>query len=130
MENKDRRPTVEERRPAVRVVVDLEARYGSVGAPSRFEARVVEISATGLRLRTSQGLTVGGSIEVAFDLDDSSRRSRVTVRVRARVVRVVLGEGSPFEYALHVVDDYVKNSLRQAVLKINLSASPEVRRHW
>jgi PilZ domain len=122
--------TVEERRPAVRVAVDLEAKYERVGMPPRFEARVTEISTSGLRLRTVQRLAIGMSVDVAFDLDDPSRRSRMTLRVRARVVRVVLDEVPQFEYALMVVDDDgVKNSLRQAVLMINLSAPPEVRRH-
>jgi hypothetical protein len=95
--------------------------------PARFEARVTEISTSGLRLRTGQGLAIGMSVDVAFDLDGPSR---MTVRVRARVVRVVLDEAPQFEYALTVVDDDgVKNSLRQAVLKINLSAPTEVRRY-
>jgi hypothetical protein len=124
------RSTVEERRPAVRVAVDLEAKYKRVGIPPQFEARITEISTSGLRLRTSQRLAVGISIDIAFDLDDPSRRSRMTLRVRARVVRVVLEKEPQFEYALMIVDDdVVKNFLRQAVLMINLSAPPEARRY-
>jgi PilZ domain len=123
------RSTVEERRPAVRVAVDLEAKYQRVGIPPQFEARITDISTSGLRVRTSQRLAVGISIDIAFDLDDPSRRSRMTLRVRAGVVRVVIDEVPPFEYALMIVnDDVVKNVLRQAVLMINLSTPPEARR--
>jgi hypothetical protein len=122
--------TVEERRPAVRVAIDLEAKYHRVGIPLQFEARITEISTSGLRLRTSQRLAVGISIDIAFDLDDPSRRSRMTQRVRARVVRVVIENEPQFEYALMIVDDDVgKNVLRQAVLMISLSAPSEARRY-
>jgi hypothetical protein len=115
----------------VRIGVDFEARYGSVGTTPRFEARVTEISTSGLRLRTGERrLQLGMSVDIAFDCDTPSRPSRMTLRMRARIVRVVLDEAPPFEYGLIVVDDdSVKNSLRQAVLDITLSRPPEVRRY-
>jgi hypothetical protein len=122
--------SIEERRPAVRMPVDLQATYGDVGGASRHAGRVTEISASGLRLRTSSTLSVGMSVEIAFDLHDPARRSRTTVNVRAQVVRVVCESPPLLEYALRVLDDQaLKASLRQAVLKINLSAHAGVFRY-
>jgi hypothetical protein len=122
------RPAPEERRPAVRFAVDLGALYAIAGTPPRLEARITEISASGLRLRTSQRLALGMRIDVVFEFSNRSGGARICVR--ARVVRVVV-EGPPvYECGLMVIDDAgVKNALRQLVLKIDLSSRLQPRKY-
>jgi len=110
---------LEERRPAVRVAVDLQASYGAVGISARYPARVFEISASGLRLRTSEPLQPG-LINIAFDLDGRNRHTRIELRVIARVVRILREEPPSFEYALRLVDDEFVGKMRQAVLMVSL----------
>jgi hypothetical protein len=112
---------LEERRPAVRVVVDLQASWGAVGSPAWYPARVVEMSASGLRLRTGEPLRPG-LINVAFDVDGRKRQARIELRVVGRVVRILREEPSSFEYALRLVDGQSIGKMRQAVLMISLGA--------
>ena len=110
----------EERRPSVRVGVDLPASYGVVGTLARHSARVSEISATGIRLRTSERLRPETTIKLAFDVGSRNRHGRTTLRMIASVVR----EGPPsFEYGLRLTEDQIaKGKLRRAVLMVSLAA--------
>ncbi len=113
----------EERRPAVRVPVDLPASYGIVGTVARYPARVSEISASGMRLRTSERLWPETPIKLAFDVDGRNRHGRITLQVIARVVRVVREEPPLFEYGLRLTDNQAaKVMMRRAVLMVSLAS--------
>jgi hypothetical protein len=117
----------EERRPSVRVGVDLRASYGVVGTLPRHPARVSELSATGIRLQTSERLWPGTLMKLAFDVDGRNRQGRITLRVIARVVRVLREEPPSFEYGLQLTDDQaVKGLLRRAVLMVSLAAHTRI----
>ncbi len=122
------RPAAEERRPAVRFPVDIGGLYAIAGTPPRLEARITELSASGLRLRTAERLAIGMTVDVVFEYRDRSGGVRLTVQ--ARVVRVVV-EGPPvYECALMVIgQEGVKNALRQLVLKIDLAVRMQRRKY-
>jgi hypothetical protein len=126
-----RHQTVEERRPAVRVFVDIEARYAPVGSPPAHAARVTEMSASGMRLQTQRKLVLGRCLDITFEIADPTRRarSRMTMRLQARVLRAVFERETEFEYALGIMaDDVLKSSIRRVILAIDLATPPKARR--
>ena len=98
-----------------RATVDFPARYGPVKMASTLNARVTQISTTGLRLRTADELAIGAVVNIAFDVDSSPP---ISCAIRAQVVRNLPGHKPEFEYGLVSVDD-MTNSL-EALCSVSL----------
>jgi hypothetical protein len=89
--------TFHERRPAVRVVVNVEVHYGTDGT-TKTPGHVTEISRTGLRLQTDdRPLFIGSEIDIVFGRSFPASG----LRVKGKVVRTA----SPLEFALTIVGD-------------------------
>jgi hypothetical protein len=117
----------EERRPAVRVPVNLPAKYGRGGfvpegpyAPVTTPAVISELSTSGLRVRTSEVLRPGEFVYVAFSVVGRHRRTRHDLRLIVRLVRVVSSEPPAFAYAFALVEELTVAKLRDAVLSLSL----------
>ena len=106
----------EERRPAMRVVVDIAAAYTCNGR-SFDGARISEIATSGLRLRTSEPLFVRSMIEIEIPVE-GGRRARIT----GQVVRATDHAGDTFEYGVKLLSDAAeKDAIRKIVLAANVA---------
>jgi hypothetical protein len=119
--------SIEDRRPTVRLTVNLDALYGATGTPTQTQARITNISSTGLRLRTDRTLVLGTAVDVIFVVPDAAPRSRIKLNVGGRVVRVVYAEEPLFEYAIEILSDDHRELMRRAVLKIDLAMAQQER---
>ncbi len=107
----------EERRPSLRVSVDLPADY-TLDGKRVLQSRVHQISASGLRILTSGKLVLNTLVTVNILFDPNLR-----IGVLAQVMRLAGEVGGSFDYGLKVVGDRdTKNALRSAVLHLNLKA--------
>lgn len=112
----------EEKRQSLRFPIDLPATCVRVNTTQQVDARLVDISTTGLRFRLAAELAIGTVIDVEFTPDKLGRTH--SVFVRARVVRLVGSYDPVYEYGLRVLDDRrMLADLRNAVLSINLALS-------
>jgi hypothetical protein len=110
-------PTFEERRAAVRVPVSYLVRYESTTS-TWHDAQIKDISRTGLRLRTNDLMSIGSAIAITF----GHEFPKPSLRITARIVRMISQTEPPFEYGLLVVADAeTKAALADAVLKISIT---------
>jgi len=110
----------EERRSCVRAVVDFPATYTNTNTVS--SGYITEISKNGMRLKTTEILSIGTTIPIDINIGKNFPKS--TLHIVTRVVRLNSQDASFFEYGLKVTDDTtVKATLAATVLQINLAAN-------
>jgi hypothetical protein len=107
----------EERRPAMRVCVDIAAAYTCKGR-SFDGAQVIEVSTSGLRLRTRESLSVLSMLEIELRIPGGR-----PARVSGQVVRLVDNVGDRLEYGVKlIVDPAARDTLRRMVLAASVTA--------
>jgi hypothetical protein len=111
---------IEERRPALRIAVDLPVQYASAGTSLYVEARLRDISTSGLCIQTCGALRVGLLLDVAIGFQE--KRPSSLFHVQARVVRLARQAAPTFEYALKIIHDNTSlGVLRREVLRLSLA---------
>jgi hypothetical protein len=111
------RSAFEERRAAVRVPVNFIVRYQSKNSEWH-NAKINDISRTGLRLQTTEKMLIGRELAITFGQDFPTH----SLRIKVRITRIIHQSGPPFEYGVLVVSDAETKALvAGAVLKISMA---------
>ena len=114
----DRPPgAFQEKRLAVRIVVDLAVTYEAAGTTDK--GRVTELSRSGLRLRTTRALSTLSEIAITFGPTFPAKN----LRIKARVIRQSSADGAPLEFGLQIMGgNETKAAVADAVLKLSIAS--------
>jgi hypothetical protein len=104
-----RQPVVS-RRGAVRHPIGLPAVYQLQGSIARISCRILDISATGLRIRSREQLSSGQNIRIGFVLGGTLTVNDFPVRVARQAV-----DDKGYVYGLQFMEEEKENGLRQRI---------------